>query len=118
MLLNGSMSRRRDSSAAAIVSRSRKNMTLLRILQFSIWLCGISLLIWAFRDPRFRDAEGFVKGEFCLPFSVSTALLILGSTVTGTLKRLAFWFALAIVGQAVALQMIEAGPSVRYQHYK
>ncbi len=116
MLFSESISRRRDLSVPPIVSRSR--MILSRVLQFSLWLFGISLFIWALRDPRFRDAEGFVKGEFCLPVAVSIALLIFGSAVTGTLKRFAFWFSLAIVGQAVALQMIEAGPLIHYQHYK
>ncbi len=44
--------------------------------------------------------------------------MVLGCAVTGRLKRFAFWFALALVGQAVALQMIEAGPLIHYQHYK
>jgi hypothetical protein len=34
------------------------------------------------------------------------------------LRRPAFWFALALVGQAVSLQMIDAGRLIRYQHYK
>ncbi len=31
---------------------------------------------------------------------------------------LAFWFGLAIIGQAVSLQLIDAGHALRYQHYK
>lgn len=34
------------------------------------------------------------------------------------LRRFAFWFAVALVGQTVALQMINAGPLIHYQHYR
>jgi hypothetical protein len=53
----------------------------------------------------------------CLPVAVGLALLVLG-WAPGRLQRFVFWLALALVGQAVALQMIEAGPTIRYQHYR
>ena len=87
-------------------------------MQVSSWLCGLSLLIWAFRDPRFQDAEGFVKGAFCLPVSTGVALMVLGCASMTHLRKSALWFALALVGQAAALQMIDAGRLVRFQHYK
>jgi 4-amino-4-deoxy-L-arabinose transferase-like glycosyltransferase len=88
----------------------------LRLLLFC--LGGMSFVLWAGFDPRFRDAEGFLRGEFCLPVAVGMALLISGWAASGNLKKSACWFALALVGQAVALQLIEAGPFLRYQHYK
>ena len=93
-------------------------MILTRVLQFLISCLGIFSLVWAFSDPRFRDAEGFLNGRFCLPFAVGLGLITLAWGVTGRLKKFAFWFALALAGQAVALQMIEAGQLIRYQHYK
>jgi hypothetical protein len=45
-------------------------------------------------------------------------LLISGWTAAGRLRRFGFWFALALAGQAVALQMINAGSTLHYQHYK
>jgi len=87
----------------------------LRVLLF--WLTGISFVLWACLDPRFRDAEGILNGGFCLPVAVGVALTILGCAA-GHLKKSAYWFALALIGQAVALQLIEAGPFLRYQHYK
>lgn len=60
----------------------------------------------------------FLVGSFCLPVSVGIALIIYGAVISGRYKRSAFWFAIAIVGQSIALQLIEAGPFVRYQHYK
>lgn len=95
-----------------------KGTILLRSLQFLICSIGISFFAWAYISPRFRDAEGFLDGGFCLPIAVGIALIVLGLTITGQLRKTAFWFALALVGQAVALQMIEAGPFIRYQHYK
>lgn len=44
--------------------------------------------------------------------------MTLASALSSRLKKSAFWFGLALIGQAVALQMIEAGPFIRYQHYK
>jgi hypothetical protein len=89
-----------------------------RILQVLFWLFGVIILIWSFLDPRFRDLEGFLEGIFCLPLSVGVSLIVIGCGFTSKLRSAAFWFALAMVGHAVALQLIDAGPFVRYQHYK
>ena len=98
--------------------RSLNNILVSRIARILLWSSGIFLVVWAFRDPRFRDVEGFVTGAICLPLSASVAFLILGTAVGTSLRRSAFWFSLAIVGQAIALQLIEAGHPMRYQHYK
>ena len=50
--------------------------------------------------------------------AAGVALIVLAYALSSNLKKSAFWFALALIGQAVALQMIEAGPLLRYQHYK
>jgi hypothetical protein len=49
---------------------------------------------------------------------VSLALMLLGWAITGHLAKSAFWFALALIGQAVSLQLIDAGPLIHYQHYR
>jgi len=55
---------------------------------------------------------------FYLPLSVAVFLVFL-SRITDRLPwRFARWCALALLGQAAALQMIEAGPLMRYQHFK
>ncbi len=86
--------------------------------QILLRTCGISLVAWAYSDARFRDVEGFLLGGFCLPVAVGVALMILGWALSGRWRQFALWFALALVGQAVALQLIEAGPLIHYQHYK
>src|SRR5262249_16437648 len=41
-----------------------------------------------------------------------------GCAAVRRLKRSAFWFALALIGQAAALQLIDAGNQLHWQHYK
>lgn len=95
-----------------------RDMLLLRGRQFFCWLLAIGCFAWAQMDPRFRDAEGFLRGGFCLPMAAGVALLILGFAASRSWSRFASWLALALVGQAVALQMIDAGQAIRYQHYR
>src|SRR5215813_753112 len=83
-----------------------------------MWILGIAFCAWAYCDPRFRDAEGFLNGGSCLPVAVGIAMMILGCAAAGRLKRSAFWFALALIGQAAALQLIDAGNLLHWQHYK
>lgn len=89
-----------------------------RVVQLLICSGGVSSIAWAFVAPRFRDAEGFAKGEIGLPITLGVALFILGIAIAGSYLRVAAWLALALVGQAVALQLINAGSLIHYQHYK
>jgi Dolichyl-phosphate-mannose-protein mannosyltransferase len=107
-----------DVSLPKGAPRSRREVILPWALKAFFWSFGILILVWAIRDSRFRDAEGFINGTFCLPTALGITLLMLGTAVTTPLRRTALWCALAIVGQAVALQLIEAGPLIHYQHYK
>src|SRR5688572_1330996 len=86
--------------------------------QLLLCSAGVAVFAWACSEPRFRDAEGFLAGTFCLPVAVALALLILGWGVTGRFRGFACWCAVGLVGQAVALQMINAGPLIHYQHYR
>jgi hypothetical protein len=79
---------------------------------------GIGCLLGAFLLPSFRDPEGFLTGIVCLPLSIGFALIILGWTLSTPWQSSAAWFAMACVGQAVALQLILAGSELRYQHYR
>lgn len=90
----------------------------MKLLRYASSAAAIGLIAWALSSPRFRDGEGFIQGAFCLPISAGVALIIAGFGLTKKFRASALWFALALVGQAVALQMIDAGPAIRYQHYK
>jgi 4-amino-4-deoxy-L-arabinose transferase-like glycosyltransferase len=106
-----------NDSASTGSRRSLKMIVLLRGLQLSSLGLGVSLIVWAFFDHRFRNEEGILGGKFCLAVASGFALITLGCALASRFKVLAFWFALALVGQAVSLQMIEAGNQIRYQHY-
>src|SRR5262245_8716584 len=110
------MLERVDTSIA--VWDCKKNLIPFRFVQLLIVTGGIAFIMWAIFGSEFRDSEGFVTGTFCLPVSVGVALITLGCTIAGQWKRATSWFALALVGQAVSLQMIDAGRLIHYQHYK
>ncbi len=87
---------------------------LMRVL---FWIGSALLAAWALWDPRFRNSEGIPTGAICLPFSLAAAGVVLGLTWRTPWRKAALWFALALTGQAVSLQMIDAGTRLHYQHY-
>lgn len=89
-----------------------------RLSSLILLTTGVAVFIWAVSSPLFRDKENFLSGKFCLPLAVSIALIVFGSFVIGRWRRTAGWFALALVGQAVSLQMVYAGRLIHYQHYQ
>jgi hypothetical protein len=93
-------------------------MILRKIYQYLLVLSGIILIGSAYIYPGFRDSGGFIEVHYCLAVSISFALITIGTFIHSRLRRFSLWFALALAGQAVALQMIEAGHIVRYQHYR
>ena len=101
---------------ASLVSSADKAFSS-RVLSLCFEALGLILLAWAFLSPDFRDADGFPEGTICLPIAAGLAAVVLGVTATGPWRRAGFWLAASMVGQAVALQLIEAGKEVRYQHY-
>ncbi len=87
-------------------------------LRYLAWGAALGLASWVALDPRWRDVEGSVRPGVGVPVAGAVALGIVGWTVLGQWARFGGWMALGLVGQAVALQLIEAGPLVRYQHYR
>ncbi len=86
-------------------------------IRLLLYACAVLVLAWACIDPRFRNGEGSITSAFCLPAAGSMALMVLAVGVRTRCRTFALWLAVATFGQAVTLQMIEAGPSLRYQHY-
>lgn len=80
-------------------------------------LGALALVAWGLLEPRFRDAEGIPTGAICLPISLAAASAVAGLAWRTPWRRPALWFALALSGQAVSLQLIDAGPRLHYQHY-
>lgn len=81
------------------------------------WTAAVLTLAWALFDPRFRDAENALLPQVNLAFALAAALGVAALTWAGHLRKAGLWLVVAIVGQAVTLQLIRAGPIVGYQHY-
>jgi len=107
-----------NDSASAKATDAVGNSVWLKAQQFVCWAFAAGLVVWALTDSRFRDAEGFVRGGVCLPIAAAVALSLFGYALDKAWRNAAAWMALALVGQAVALQMIDAGQTIRYQHYR
>ena len=88
-----------------------------RFLKLSILLFGIILSAWTLTHPELRDTEGILESNACLLLSASAALLILACGLSTSWQTATCWLSLALMGQGIALQLIQAGPTVRYQHY-
>ena len=86
--------------------------------KFILFALGLFLLIWPFLDTQFRDLENNFTGLLCLPLSIGVGSLIVAFTVGGLWQRSGFWFVLAMVGQTISLQLVNAGWQLRYQHYR
>lgn len=88
------------------------------MLRLFFWLLAVAAIAWAAADPRLRDPEGIPTGAVCLPISLAAAFAVAGAAWRSAWRRAALWLALALAGQAVALQMIDAGTRLHYQHYR
>ena len=76
-----------------------------------------SIGTWGLWNPLFRDADGFLMGSFTIVIAVGVAALLVGLAPRHW-KTAAMWAALALVGQAMVLQLVDAGTSLHYQHYE
>ncbi len=65
-----------------------------------------------------ETSQGFIDGIVILPFAIGLGLIIIGWALFGPMAKFAVLFAVALVGQAIVLQFVEAGTQLRYQHYK
>ncbi|MFQ5466226.1 MAG: glycosyltransferase family 39 protein, partial [Thermodesulfobacteriota bacterium] len=78
---------------------------------------GIAVVLAAYYSPWFSDPQGALSGRFALSTGAAAGLVVAGCAAWRGLRQTAFWTLLAFAGQASALQLIEAGHQVRYQHY-
>jgi hypothetical protein len=88
------------------------------LTRIACWTAGVTLAVWAARSPWFRGADGALTGSVCLPIASSVALVLVGFGLATPYRRFAVWTAVALVGQAVTLQMIDAGRRLHYQHFE
>lgn len=102
-----------DSPAA--VKRSLFRPRVSRILT---WALAFLVLAFACTYPSFRHPDSFPKPMLFVLITVAIALFVVGWCTGQTPGRSSLWLALALVGQVVSLQLIEAGPLDRYQHFE
>jgi hypothetical protein len=88
-----------------------------RALRLTCGVLGAGALIAAFGSSAYRDADGFLTGEFVAPLAFGLGLFAIA--VFANAARLSFllWLALLLVGQASALQLVQAGRGIGYQHF-
>ena len=82
------------------------------LLLLSLALVGVSLLL-----PQLRQPDGYLKPLVCPFFAGAFALFILALAQGTHWQRTATMFAVAVFGQASALQLLDVGPRIRIQHY-
>jgi 4-amino-4-deoxy-L-arabinose transferase-like glycosyltransferase len=68
--------------------------------------------------PYCRNSEGAWNSLFALALAVAAAALLAGWTAFTFWARSGRWLALALVGQAASLQLIDAGIRIHFQHYR
>jgi len=107
-----------NNSASITAANNAGNSVWVKAQQFICLAMAIGLIVWAITDLRFRDAEGFVRGGICLPIAAAIALGLLGYALSKVWRASAAWLALMLIGQAAALQMIDVGWQMKYQHYR
>lgn len=79
---------------------------------------AIAIVGAASLGPCCRTADGGLSGRFVLGLALGGAVALAGWTARTRWMRSGLWLALALAGQGAALQLIDAGVLVHYQHYK
>ena len=78
--------------------------------------CAIVAAFWT--APFCRTPEGAFNGCFPLGLAAAAAVLLAGWTAFTVWAQAVRWLALALAGQAAALQLMDAGIRIHYQHYR
>lgn len=107
-----------DAGAASSSTLVKIDKRSLRVVSAVLLLAGTFLFAISFAWSEFRDDRGALTGEFVLPLSAGIGLLFLGSVVGTKWRAFAAWLCVALVGEATALQMIDAGRLIHFQHYR
>ncbi|HEX6309681.1 MAG TPA: hypothetical protein VFZ69_16010 [Longimicrobiales bacterium] len=80
-------------------------------------LIAVLLVLLGLSHPAFRTEEGALATPFAAVPAVVATWLILALSLGTSWAAAGRWLALAIVGQAASLQLMEAGSLLGYQHY-
>ncbi len=80
-------------------------------------LAGLALIVLAIVLPQFRQPSDFLKPTAWFLVVSGLAMILVGAGQLTRWQRAAALLALALAGQACSLQLIDAGPAIRLQHY-
>jgi 4-amino-4-deoxy-L-arabinose transferase-like glycosyltransferase len=80
-------------------------------------LIAVAAAAIAFLHPAFRTA-GALSASFVVPLAVSVSGLAWAIFGRPGRQRALGWLSLLLIGQAAALQLVQAGPGIGYQHYR
>jgi hypothetical protein len=78
--------------------------------------CAILAIFWI--APFCRTPEGDLTGRSALPLTAAAAILLFGWTALSQWARAGRWLAMALMGQAAALQLMDVGIRIHFQHYR
>ncbi|HMJ09028.1 MAG TPA: hypothetical protein VK468_08485, partial [Pyrinomonadaceae bacterium] len=84
----------------------------------SIAAAGFAVVIWAGISGNFYTEVNGLSSKIFLPAAIGASLVLIGATITTLWRGVGFWLGVAVVGQAVSLQMIDAGRLIHFQHYR
>jgi hypothetical protein len=78
--------------------------------------CGILAAFW--HAPFCRTSEGSPNGVLAFGIGAAAAVLLFSWSAFSAWAAAGRWLALAFAGQAAALQLMDAGIRIHYQHYR
>ncbi len=106
-----------ESTLVELASARGKNI-LVRGSSTIIAFAGLAVMFWALTSDAFRNQEKTLTGKFSLPLAIGCGLIFAGALAATKWRTFAAWAGLALLGQAVSLQMIDAGRLIHFQHYR
>ena len=88
-----------------------------RALQVGAAAAAVASLWWAAAGSSWHYSNGNLSAAGCFAIACALAAVCVAAAAGTGYREAAAWVALAAVGQAASLQLIDAGPRLHYQHY-
>lgn len=86
-------------------------------LQAASALAALGYVVWVFISSTWRTSDGALMPAVVFPIACAAAAAVVAITTGSAWQTAGRWLALAVVGQAASLLMIDAGPQLHYQHF-
>lgn len=102
----------------AISPGSRVSSGIFTALRLLLLAAAAACIYAAFTMERFRRPDGSWGTEICFPLAAAAGFAFLAYAIRTSWRTAAAWLFLALIGQAAALQMIDAGHLIKYAHFR